>query len=546
MARVSVVIPTYNRFPHLCRAVDSVLKQTYRDSEIIVVDDGSTDETPQTFSKLYPQVNYHYSQHSGLPAVARNVGVRAATGEYVAFLDSDDQWLPEKLAQQIAIMDEQPAAGLVCSNAFVINNDDDRTNNLYLQAHQGKSGRVLEELFEDNFVIASTAIVRRSILDQVGLFAEQRALRAVEDYDLWLRIAIVSEAVFIPHALAVYRDAPSKSVRANRSESNYWRVRHLIIKRVRQALEAQNAMALLPGDRLSTEENLSGNFYLKALWSERRYLNAIPQLARLWMKDPRQVSCAIGRRLQHAVDRVRQQRFNTICGDGAYHGATNGIKLHLGCGEVYLQGYVNIDFPPSRHSVQRASIADIHADILRLVYPDASVEEIRLHHVFEHFERPVALRLLIEWYAWLKEGGQLVIETPDFHRCVQEYLRSDALGDQMKIVRHLFGSHEASWAVHYDGWYRKRFEHVLTALGYQDLEFTTGEWQGTYNITATGKKGSPPMSKSEQMREAKILLGLSLVNESPTETRMLQAWMEQFENNAGDIREDNDGMLNKC
>ncbi|HRI39133.1 MAG TPA: hypothetical protein PLO50_11290, partial [Nitrospira sp.] len=146
-----------------------------------------------------------------------------------------------------------------------------------------------------------------------------------------------------------------------------------------------------------------------------------------------------------------------------------------------------------------------------------------------HFERPVALRLLIDWYGWLKEGGQLIIETPDFHRCVQVYLSSSNLKSQMKIVRHLFGSHEADWAAHYDGWYRERFAHVLTALGYQKLEFTTGEWQGTYNITVIGRKASPAVSKAEQMDRVRELLKLSLVDESPTEMQMLQTWMEHFE-----------------
>jgi predicted SAM-dependent methyltransferase len=211
------------------------------------------------------------------------------------------------------------------------------------------------------------------------------------------------------------------------------------------------------------------------------------------------------------------------------HDLEHRLKLHLGCGEVYLPGYINVDFSSSRHSVQQHSKADIFADLSQLHYAAGTVDEIRLHHVFEHFDRPVALRLLIDWYGWLKDGGRLIIEAPDFHRCVQAYLNDENLKHRMKILRHLFGSHEASWAVHYDGWYRERFIHVLTALGYRNLEFTTGEWQGTYNITVIGTKGNPPVSKAEQIDQAKEILRLSLVDESPTEIRMLQIWMEQLE-----------------
>ena len=98
-------------------------------------------------------------------------------------------------------------------------------------------------------------------------------------------------------------------------------------------------------------------------------------------------------------------------------------RLHLGCGERYLEGYVNIDYPLDQHSVQISSPADLHADITELSYEPATVAEVRLHHVFEHFDRVTALRLLIDWYAWLEEGGLLLIETPDFEASVRRFLK---------------------------------------------------------------------------------------------------------------------------
>ncbi|MBS0152403.1 MAG: glycosyltransferase [Nitrospira sp.] len=529
MACVSVIIPTFNRFPFLCCAVDSVLKQTHGDVEIIVIDDGSTDDTPALFSQQFPSIQYVNVEHSGLPAVARNAGIKLATGEFIAFLDSDDEWLPDKLAQQLDALGRSPRASLVCSNAFVIHQDNENPRIPYLRVGQGKSGLVLQALAEENFVITSTVVVRRSLLNQVGLFCEEPALVFGEDYDLWLRIATASEIIYLPQTLAIYRDVPSASIRGRSSEARQWESRLLILKRLRQSLRSHLANVGKTEAIVQDQSSQFREYCVKAYWSERQYLRAIPHLLVMCHHHPVRVIRAVYRRIKKHAGRVLSESATLplssptdIRGDGR-------LKLHLGCGEVYLPGYVNVDFPPTQHSVQRQSKADLFADLSQLHYSPGTVDEIRLHHVFEHFERPVALRLLIDWYGWLREGGQLIIETPDFHRCVQAYLSSSDLNDQMKIVRHLFGSHEAGWAVHYDGWYRERFTHTLTALGYQKLEFITGEWKGTYNITVIGTKGSPAVSKAGQVHCGRELLKLSLVDESPTEMRMLQAWVEQFE-----------------
>src|SRR4051812_20927311 len=127
-------------------------------------------------------------------------------------------------------------------------------------------------------------------------------------------------------------------------------------------------------------------------------------------------------------------------------------RLHLGCGERYLDGYVNIDYPPSEHTVQQTSPADELADITRLEYAPESVAEVRLHHVFEHFDRPTALRLLIDWHEWLVDGGVLTIETPDFDRSVRAFTRRVGGGDPGPILRHGFGSHEGAGGVDWGGW----------------------------------------------------------------------------------------------
>ena len=212
----------------------------------------------------------------------------------------------------------------------------------------------------------------------------------------------------------------------------------------------------------------------------------------------------------------------------------DGLKLHLGCGGVYLDGYRNIDLPVEAHGVQDAIRPDVYADITTLEFPPESVSEIRLHHVFEHFRRPTALRLLIDWYGWLEPGGQLMIETPDFARCARTLLWKRSPADQMKILRHVFGSQEADWALHCDGWYAAKFRWVLGELGFEKVRARRSAWRGTFNVTVRSRKPlGPPRSREELMEIADRLLRLSLVDESATEQRILEVWRSAMRRPAG-------------
>jgi predicted SAM-dependent methyltransferase len=204
-------------------------------------------------------------------------------------------------------------------------------------------------------------------------------------------------------------------------------------------------------------------------------------------------------------------------------------KLHLGCGTVYLPGYVNIDYPPNQQTSEhtRQTAIDLYADINTLHYEADSVVEVRLHHVFEHFDRPTTLRLLVEWYDWLTEDGILTIETPDFDRCLKAYLFGNAIA-KGKAMRHIFGSHDAHWAVHYDGWGKTKFKTYLSALGYGNIKFKFTAWHGTYNITVQAQKTLPFTSLAERKQVAEKLLRTSLVDDSSTEDRVLSVWMKSF------------------
>lgn len=204
------------------------------------------------------------------------------------------------------------------------------------------------------------------------------------------------------------------------------------------------------------------------------------------------------------------------------------LRLHLGCGENHFNGYINVDFPSSEHTVQQASIADVYADITNLNFPEISVDEIRSHHIFEHFERPISMGLLCNWNKWLKIGGRLVIETPDFEASVKLFLdQTIPYKEKQKILRHVFGSHEARWAVHCDGWYQEKFADILEKLGFSDITFNKLRYYGVLNnITVTAyKKKSLTMQELE--KAAKKILEESLV--SPVETKMFSVWCSTFD-----------------
>ena len=188
-----------------------------------------------------------------------------------------------------------------------------------------------------------------------------------------------------------------------------------------------------------------------------------------------------------------------------------------------------MDYPMEHHTVQTETVADLHSDIRTMDVPSGSVSEIRLHHVLEHFPRVEALVLLIRWNCWLCEGGVLVVETPDFGRSIALLSRpwcSEAR--RWRVMRHIFGSQEAAWAYHYNGWSERNFRRVLIKLGYGQLIFERNSWKDTRNITVRAKKVHG-LSPQKWRSAAEDLLRAYLIDDSDTEQRMLEAWMEQFD-----------------
>lgn len=192
MPRVSVIIPTYNRARLVAESVQSVLDQTYRDFELIIVDDGSKDNTKEVIDSFKdPRVRYIYQENRGVSA-AVNAGIKIATGEYIAFLASDDLWLPGNLEPKVKRLDSHPDIALVCSDAYVF---DDSTGEIIARFwHDYDPFFNLEEAIKDPlrqmlswgcFIPGQTSVVRRHVFDVVGYFDESLQ---VEDWDMLVRI----------------------------------------------------------------------------------------------------------------------------------------------------------------------------------------------------------------------------------------------------------------------------------------------------------------------------------------------------------------------
>ena len=193
MIQVSVIIPTYNRETVLPRAVDSVLVQKVATFELIIVNDGSTDNTqslyeakgtaPSSLHPPLPAIRVFHQENKG-PAAARNTGIQNARGEWIAFLDSDDEWKPGKLKAQLEFFRKDPDY-LICQTVEIWIRNGTRVNPM--KKHQKYGGWIFEKCLPLCIVSPSPVMMHRNLFDEAGLFDE--SLPACEDYDLWLRIA---------------------------------------------------------------------------------------------------------------------------------------------------------------------------------------------------------------------------------------------------------------------------------------------------------------------------------------------------------------------
>lgn len=213
--KVSIIIPTFNRAWTLETAIDSVLTQDYENREILVIDDGSTDQTPLLLEAYKDQVRVFTQANKGVSA-ARNLGIRQSRGSFIALLDSDDRWEPGKLTCQMEFFNAHPDA-MICQTEEIWIRKGKRVNPKV--KHRKPSGMIFEPSLELCLVSPSAVMMRREIFERKGLFNE--SFPVCEDYDLWLRIAVDTPIYLIDRPLTIKTGGHRDQLSASHSQDRY-------------------------------------------------------------------------------------------------------------------------------------------------------------------------------------------------------------------------------------------------------------------------------------------------------------------------------------
>lgn len=209
---VSVIIPTYNRPSLLKETLESVVMQSFQNFEIIVIDDGTPNSTNEELCALYQRTTYQKIENSGGPSKPRNTGIKLAKGKYIAFVDDDDLWLPEKLERQIAILEAHPDYGLVHTPCKVIDLEGNETGVVVGKpgSPDVKHGDVKMRMMGNWTLMMPTVLIRKAVVDTVGFFNEKMP-QAGEDVEFWTRCSFYTLFYYLNEPLALYRDHYSNS-----------------------------------------------------------------------------------------------------------------------------------------------------------------------------------------------------------------------------------------------------------------------------------------------------------------------------------------------
>lgn len=298
---VSLVVATFNHARFLPVALDSALAQTLAGVEVIVVDDGSTDDTPAVLSRYAHRVRVIRQANRGL-AAARNAGLAVARGTYVSFLDADDVVMPTKLAEQVALLEASPAVGWTYCDVLietVATGQETRASERFGYSGRTLDGWLFPELIHGNFIPAIAPLIRRGALDSAGGFDDR--LTALEDWDLWLRLSLVAEARYSPAVLVRYRVHPGgMSEDRSRMDKNRFRVLDKLCRTRPAAVQGLGAM----GRRIiaDTHNWLGKEAYARGDWTEARRRFAASLATVPWQ---RQAPMLLGLSLVRAGARIR-------------------------------------------------------------------------------------------------------------------------------------------------------------------------------------------------------------------------------------------------
>ena len=185
-----MIMPTYNHAKFIGKAIESVLNQTYKDIELIIIDNYSKDDTEKIVTSYKDnRISYLKFRNNGVIAASRNYGIKYSQGDYIAFLDSDDLWLPEKLEKQVGLLKRTNEIAMVYTRYKIIK-EGIISSKIFPKEGKCKSGNIFKSLYLRPFIACSSVMVKRSVLAQVGFFSADPDLIAIEDTDLWLRISL--------------------------------------------------------------------------------------------------------------------------------------------------------------------------------------------------------------------------------------------------------------------------------------------------------------------------------------------------------------------
>lgn len=199
--KISIIMPTYNRSDYICEAIESALGQTYDNIELIVIDDGSTDGTRKQLEKYSSDRRFKYMrQENQGQSIARNKGLKMAEGEFIAFLDSDNIWLPGKLERQVEIMNKNQSFDIFYGDGILI---DEKGAEVSRENMSRYSGNITRHLIKDNCVSMNTTLTRKKCFDELGGMSEE--VRAGDDYELWLRLSTKFKFYYTPEYFVRYR-----------------------------------------------------------------------------------------------------------------------------------------------------------------------------------------------------------------------------------------------------------------------------------------------------------------------------------------------------
>jgi len=239
---VSVIIPTHNRASLVERALDSVYKQSYLPQEIIVVDDGSTDGTRERIMTIFPDVTYLYQENKGVSA-ARNKGIELAKGKWIAFLDSDDEWLPNKLGNQIDAVNNHLSVKIVHTNEIWLRNGKRIKQ---LKKHKKQGGHIFKWCLPLCVISPSSAMIHKAVFDNVGLF--DTTLPACEDYDMWLRISAQYQVHYLEEPLIIKHGGHADQLSRKHWGMDRFRIRaleNIVLSNILSTDDQEAAMRML-------------------------------------------------------------------------------------------------------------------------------------------------------------------------------------------------------------------------------------------------------------------------------------------------------------